>query len=155
MSLELGTHAELDPREPCPGRVLIVDQAEPIWTVECEQCRMEWGLPGRKIDPTQHNLQMIERRRGCSGIPTALQGLLLPIDDSDRSRALRDWATGAAERPGLSLTGAEGRGKTYAAAAAAWERTRFGPLRWVYVPDLFARLAFEFSDDGDKRRSAR
>ena len=56
------------------------------------------------------------------------------------------WGRGDAD--GLLLAGPVGVGKTWLAAAAAWERLERAPVRWFSVPTLFARLSLGFADDG-------
>lgn len=153
MSLaRLETHAELERRRryrdptDCSGRMRIAAQGGAIIELECDQCDFTAGLPAREADPARYNAQLLESRRERSGLRAELRGLALPADDSRASRAIRDWATGKAERHGLTLTGATGVGKTYAAAAAAWERMRIEPVRWVSVPALSADLGRSFSD---------
>jgi hypothetical protein len=139
------THRELEPRHPCPGQVLVVDQGADVWTLECDTCGDEWGLPATKADPTAHRALMVERRRQESGIPDALRGLPLPDGAGGPETAARRWATG--ELRALLLTGPVGVGKTRAAASAAWERAEREPVRWVSVPVLFAQLGRGFGDE--------
>jgi IstB-like ATP binding protein len=151
---DLETHAELEQRrrysEPssCLGRMVVVSQLGVVWELECDRCGFASGLPAREAAPTLHNAQRVDRRRKSSRVPSELQGLALPDDGSRASKAVRAWATGSAERKGLNLTGPVGVGKTHAAAAAAWERARLGPIRWLSVPVLFAQLGRGFSDEG-------
>jgi hypothetical protein len=154
MSLvRLETHAELERRRrysdptDCRGRMRVVDQDSVLVVLECDQCGFEAGLPAREADPSLCGARLVESRRDRSGIPAALRGLALPDDGSRASRAIRGWATGSAERHGLTLTGGVGVGKTFAAAAAAWERVKVEPLRWVSVPALSADLGRAFSDE--------
>jgi DNA replication protein DnaC len=128
----------------------IVDQSGPIWTVECDGCDFLAGLPAREVDASMRNVLVVERRRKSSAIPAELRGLPLPGGHGGAEVAARSWARG--ERRGLALTGSVGVGKSYMAAAAAWARMEHGPLRWVFVPRLFNRLALAF--DNEQRREA-
>jgi IstB-like ATP binding protein len=152
-SLDFGTHAELEQRQEytdptgCGGRMLVVEQGSIVWEIACDECGFSAGVPTRLISPEEHNAGLLGRRRDLSGIPLALRGLPLPEDVSAAASAICAWARGDG-RAGLTLAGQVGVGKTHAAAAAAWERVRLGPLRWFSVPVLFAQLGRSFSDEG-------
>jgi DNA replication protein DnaC len=135
----------------CKGTLHIEDQSGPIWTIVCDRCRFEAGLPARDADPSVMGRAEIARaasRRDASGIPLQLRGLNFDaITNGNRPEvvtAARAWAAG--ELHGLLLTGPVGVGKTWTAAAAAWAWAECGPLRWFFVPNLFTRLSLEFGD---------
>jgi DNA replication protein DnaC len=98
--------------------------------------------------------ERIGRRRKHCGIPATLRDLdwdqVTPGNRPDVLAAARDWAAG--DSSGLLLAGPVGVGKTWLAAAAAWERTRRAPLQWFSVPALFARLGLSF--DSEERQAA-
>jgi IstB-like ATP binding protein len=158
--VKVETHAELVERKgwsptDCPGRMVVVDQNDDVWVFVCERCpRFEVGMPTRLAAPELYSARLVEQRRERSGIPPRLRDKPLPNDGSERSRAVRDWATGSAEQPVLMLCGGAGVTKTWLAAAALWERARVGPVRWIYVPELFGRLALGFSD-GERHEALR
>jgi DNA replication protein DnaC len=151
--VSLETHAELEQRRgwsdptDCPGRMVLANQGDVVWELECDCCGFEVGLPARLATPELYNARLVEQRRERSGIPLRLRGKPLPDDASERSQAVRHWAAGRAEQPALMLCGNQEVGKTWLAAAALWERASVGPVRWIYVPEMFGRLALAFSDE--------
>jgi DNA replication protein DnaC len=81
-----------------------------------------------------------------SELPSPLQGLR--IEDAVKgpaSEAAGFWATG--KIPGLCLTGPVGVGKTWLAAAAAWERLQTYSVRWVSTARLMAQLRSGFNSE--------
>jgi DNA replication protein DnaC len=98
--------------------------------------------------------QQVRVRRLASGIPSRLRDLSLErvalgyatsAYNTELLAAVQSWAIG--QTAGLLLAGAVGVGKTWLAAAAAWEWLARGPLQWFAVPTLFARLGLSFADE--------
>ncbi|MGI8630799.1 MAG: ATP-binding protein [Solirubrobacteraceae bacterium] len=138
--------------QPCSGQLVIVDQAGPIWTIECDVCGFEAGLPASEADPASRRrlqLEQADRWRRASGIPAQLRDWTLErIGLGVKPQVLaaaRAWAAG--ESRGLLLSGPVGVGKTSLAAAAASARLRQVPVRWLSVPALFAKLGLAFADE--------
>jgi DNA replication protein DnaC len=106
----------------------------------------------------QERADDIRRRQRASGIPARLRELTWrDVEAGNRSdvlEAAKAWAAGGDEISGLVLSGDVGVGKTWLAAAAARARLEHGPLRWIFVPTLFACLKLPFEDDrhGDALR---
>lgn len=137
---------------PCPGRLVFVDQDGPIWTVECDACQFEAGLPARQASPEMrklHVLSMSKRWRLESGVPGELRDWTPErVGLSVRPEILaaaKKWAAG--ESKGLLLSGPAGVGKTTIAAAAANGLLATAPVRWLSVPVMFAKLSLAFNDD--------
>lgn len=151
------THLEIQTRRrhtadaPCSGRMLIVDQFEPVWTIVCDECGFEAGLPAREASPAvrqRMQAQQVEQWRQTSGIPTALRGLTWDdVGGHPPAVLAAAVAFAAGETSGVLLTGAVGVGKTWLAAVAAWARIEHGQVRWFSTPTLFARLGLSFADD--------
>jgi len=91
--------------------------------------------------------EAVRKRRATSGIPEELQSITW-----DRLRdphpaaitAARAWAQG--DLTGLFLAGPVGVGKTWLAAAAAWELSERRRVRWVDTAELLSRLNRSFGD---------
>lgn len=139
-------------QEPCAGQLVFVDQDGPIWTVECDACRFEAGLPATQASPEMRKLHaaaLSKRWRLASGIPAGLRDWTLERLGAnvrtDVLAAAKAWAEG--ESRGLLLTGPAGVGKTTVAAAAANGLLGTAPVRWLSVPVMFARLSLQFNDD--------
>lgn len=138
--------------QPCSGRLLFIDQGGPIWTVECDACRFEAGLPARQASPEMRKLHAFaqsKRWRLKSGIPAELRDWTFErVGASIRPEVLnaaKAWADGKSR--GLLLSGPAGVGKTTISAAAANGLLDSAPVRWLSVPVMFARLGLAFGDD--------
>ena len=151
------THREFEERNwpdsatDCEGTLRIDDRTGPIWVLACDRCSFVAGLPARDVDPSfreRARREVIERRRRASGIPAQLRGLSWErVAGGTRPNVLAAAKRLAAgEERGLLLSGAVGVGKTWLAAAAAWELLEREPLSWFFVPDLFNRLGRSFED---------
>jgi hypothetical protein len=108
-ALPWGIHFEVDPPreyedgEPCDGQVLVIAQDDVLWTLECQKCMGEAGIPAHKADPATHTARILDRRRNASGLPEALRGVALPEGGSPLEMALRHWGEGRIR--GLLITG--------------------------------------------------
>jgi DNA replication protein DnaC len=114
----------------------------------CDECvdRAEQARQRENAEAAARSRQqVVDRWRREAGLPELLCGLELA--DPEHPEAV-DAAVRWAEREGwgLLLTGPVGVGKTHMAAAAAWRRLEFAPLRWFSVPVLFAHLALSFDN---------
>jgi DNA replication protein DnaC len=94
----------------------------------------------------QERGRQLARRREASGIPARYRGLDLAQlhADTELVHAARRCAHG--ELPGLVLGGPVGVGKTWIAAAIAWQLLERQALRWLSVPVLFAHLGLAFDN---------
>lgn len=88
-----------------------------------------------------------------SGMPQALRRKsFLGAPPGPPTDAARRWADG--EIAGLCLTGNVGVGKTWLAAAAAWQRLQTQPLQWVSVARMMSQLRSGFGSE-DKAKADR
>lgn len=112
----LGTHREYEQRAgltlvaDCDGRRLVVDRDERVWTVRCERCGQEWGLPARHADRALR----AEHRLQDAGLPDRYARVRFREDrhNQDPLRAVLEWVERGAGLPAPVLFGAAGRGKT-------------------------------------------
>lgn len=107
------------------------NEAEQGW--QCEDCR------GHEIEGRKRRLSS---RIRTSGMPVGLQGVEFP--DGPAAEIAKRWA--ADEVTSLCLTGPNGVGKTYLAAAACWFRLQSRPTRWLSVAKLMTQLRASFDD---------
>ena len=102
----------------------------------------------RELDAARERKQRARTNAAASGIPKLLRGLTWDTVNGkppELVAAARNWATGDVQ--GLVMCSPVGVGKTYLAAVAAWARLERGlPVRWFYVPALFAQLKLGFGD---------
>jgi len=85
--------------------------------------------------------RLVEQRERDCGLPPELRRLTLSDPNPERAlvvQAAEEWADGRLR--GLLLIGTVGRGKTHMAAAAAWHRLRYEPVRWTSASALVAQL---------------
>jgi DNA replication protein DnaC len=118
----------------------------------CDGCTERANGEQERSDAEQHqrdNADRVLQRQQASGIPEELPGLRLARLLSDTRDDIADALTRVAvgELSGLVLAGPVGVGKTHLAAAAAWQLLERRPVRWMFVPTLFARLALSFASE--------
>jgi DNA replication protein DnaC len=150
--LELGVHSELDPpsewEERCDGRVSIVDQSGPIWTVRCERCGFETGLPARNADPSLRR-RLRERQ---AGFPARFAGVRFQEDPTNASalRTVRAWVGEFKDRPlpAPAIHGQPGRGKSHLAVAVCTRLIRDHDAAVLFRSS--ARLLDELQDGFDQ-----
>lgn len=103
--------------DPCGGQLSIVDQSGPVWTVVCERCGYEEGLPARNADPALRR----RMREASAGFPGRYARRL---DETAENRpaleAIRSWMAGYGDSPvpAPAIWGEAGRGKSHLLVAA-------------------------------------
>jgi DNA replication protein DnaC len=127
----------------------------PAHRVEAEAA---WAAADREAEMARMAALVQGREREC-GLPVGLRRIKLDeLDTVGRERSIalvRLWAEGGEDAPkGLLLAGAVGRGKTYAAAAAAWYRLRFENLRWTSASALVTSIDSGFGTEARARAMA-
>jgi DNA replication protein DnaC len=92
----------------------------------------------------------LKARIDRSELPTQLRGLSVAAAvEGPATDAAARWARG--DLPGLCLTGPVGVGKSWLAAAAAWERLQTYGVRWVSAARLMAQIRSGFNSKAKAR----
>lgn len=123
--------------------------------VLCEECLQEDEERERREYEEAQAAKRWERRIARCGIPDLYRELTwdkveATAENGEALEAARRWGRG--ELQALTLTGPVGTGKTFLAAAAAWDRLRRESVRWWSVPTLISRSHGDFNSE--ERRDA-
>lgn len=121
----------------------------------CDACVERTDREERETTEAEARLKRFEKRKLTAGIPLLMQGVTwdkVEVDERNAEAvdAARRWAIG--ELRTLVLIGEFGVGKSFIAAAAAWQRMEGEALKWYSVPGLIAQSLGGW--DSDERRDA-